>query len=65
MPAFNITAHSDTKNMNVSNTNRKFPSPAQFDTQELAQAQADKYARDLNHDDHEAAWDWVGVVSAA
>jgi hypothetical protein len=41
-----------------------FPSPAEFASQDLAQAQAEKYAKWLNHDDHEGTWDWVGSATA-
>lgn len=64
MAQYNITATSAKKEMTVSNTNPKFASPAEFETQELAQARADKYAEDLNHDDHEGAWDWTGQATA-
>jgi hypothetical protein len=62
MPQFNITATSAKKEgMTVSNTNTKrHPSPAEFETQELAQKNANKYAKSLCHEDHEGAWDWVG-----
>jgi hypothetical protein len=51
--------------MTVSNTNTKrHPSPAEFETQELAQKSADKYAKSLCHEDHEGAWDWVGHATA-
>lgn len=61
MPNFVIQAHSAKKNQTVSNTDtRRFPSPAAFDTQALADAQAAKYAKDLNLEDYEATWDWVG-----
>ena len=62
MPQFNITATSAKKEgMTVSNTNTKrHPSPAEFETPELAQKNADKYAKSLCHEDHEGAWDWVG-----
>jgi len=78
MPQFNITATSAEKNLTVSNTPKSrvlnpgetppevipFPSPAEFASQDLAQAQAQKYAKWLNHDDHEGAWDWVGSATA-
>ena len=69
MAQYNITATSATANnkagMTVSNTNtKKFPSPAEFATQELANENAKKYERDLNHDDHEGVWDWVGHATA-
>lgn len=65
MAQYNITATSAKKEMTVSNTDSKFASPAEFETHELAQAQADKYANHLNHDDHEGAWDWEGQASEA
>jgi hypothetical protein len=50
MAQYNITATSAKREMTVSGTNtKKFPTPAEFDTQELAQANADKYAKRLNH----------------
>jgi hypothetical protein len=66
MPNFNITATSAKANTTVSNTNtKKFPSPAQFADQAAADAQAVKYATDVNHDDHLAVWDWVGKATPA
>jgi hypothetical protein len=65
MAQFTITATSAKKEMTVSNTDKKrHPSPANFDTQELAQANADKYAKSLCHEDHEGVWDWVGHATA-
>jgi hypothetical protein len=65
MAQYNITATSAKANnnagMTVSNTDTKrHPSPAEFETQELAQKSADKYAKSLCHQDHEGTWDWVG-----
>ena len=37
-----------------------FPSPVEFETQELADAYAAKYAKWLNQIDYNHAWDWVG-----
>ena len=69
MAQYTITATSAKANSTVTNTNTKsFPSPAEFVDQATADAQAAKYAEDLNHDDYQAAWDWVGaavVVPAA
>jgi len=69
MAQFNITATSAKANnkagMTVSNTDKKrHPSPAEFETQELAQKSADKYAKSLCHEDHEGTWDWVGHATA-
>jgi hypothetical protein len=69
MPQFNITATSAKANnnagMTVSNTKiKKYPSPAEFETQELAQKNADKYAKYLSHHDHEGVHDWVGHATA-
>jgi hypothetical protein len=69
MAQYNITATSakanDNQGMTVSNTNtKKFPSPAEFETQELADENAKKYAKDLNHDDHQGVWDWVATATA-
>ena len=66
MAQYNITATSAKREgMTVSNTHaKKHPSPAEFDTQELAQAGAEKYAKRLNHEDHEGVWDWVGQATA-
>jgi hypothetical protein len=65
MAQYNITATSAKRQMTVSGTNtKKFPTPAEFDTQELAQANADKYAKRLNHEDHEGVCDWVGQATA-
>jgi hypothetical protein len=68
MAQYNITATSAKANSNqgmtLSNTDaRRYPSPAEFDTQELAQANADKYAKSLSHEDREGVWDWVGQAS--
>ena len=69
MAQFNITAHSAKANnnagMTVSNTDTKrFPSPAEFADQAAANVQAEKYAKDLNAEDHEQTWDWVGQATA-
>ena len=65
MAQFNITAHSTKRNMTVSNTDTKrYPSPAEFADQAAANVQAEKYAKDLNHEDHEQVWDWVGTATA-
>jgi hypothetical protein len=69
MAQFTITATSAKANnnagMTLSNTNKKkYPSPAEFETQELAQANADKYAKSLNNEDRENVWDWVGHATA-
>jgi hypothetical protein len=65
MAQYNITATSAKREMTVSGTNtKKFPTPAEFDTQELAQANADKYAKRLNHEDHEGVCDWAGQATA-
>ena len=64
MANYTIQAHSAKLNQTVSGTNTKrFPSPAAFDTQDLANAQAEKYAKDLNLEDHGGAWDWVGSAT--
>jgi hypothetical protein len=65
MAQYNITATSAKANnnagMTVSNTKiNKHPSPAEFETQELAQKNADKYAKRLSSNDHEDVQDWVG-----
>jgi hypothetical protein len=66
MPNFTITATSAKANTTVSNTNtKKFPSPAEFADQAAADAQAVKYATDVNHDDHLGVWDWVGKATPA
>jgi hypothetical protein len=71
MPQYNITATSAKANVNgvvgqtVSNTDKKrHPSPAEFETLELAQKSADKYAKSLCHEDYEGVWDWVGHATA-
>jgi len=69
MAQFNITASSAKANnnagMTVSNTNTKrHPSPAEFADHAAAQANADKYAKSLSHEDHEGVWDWVGHATA-
>jgi hypothetical protein len=68
MPHYTITATSakanTTANTTVSNTNTKrFPSPAEFADQAAADAQAAKYAKDVNFDDHLGVWDWVGKAT--
>jgi hypothetical protein len=64
MAQFNITAHSTKRDMTVSNTNKRYPSPAEFADQTAANQQAEKYAKDLNAEDHEHTWDWVGTATA-
>ena len=69
MAQYNITATSAKANnnagMTLSNTHKKkYSSPAEFETQELAQANADKYAKSLSNEDHEGVWDWVGHATA-
>jgi hypothetical protein len=69
MAQYNITATSAKANnnqgMTVSNTDtRRYPNPGEFATQELAQANADKYAKSLSHEDYEGVWDWVGHATA-
>jgi hypothetical protein len=64
MPHYTITATSAKANTTVSNTNTKrFPSPAEFADQAAADAQAAKYAKDINFDDHQGVWDWVGKAT--
>jgi len=64
MPHFKIEATSAKANTTVSNTNTKrFPSPADFADQAAADAQAAKYAKDVNFDDHLGVWDWVGKAT--
>jgi hypothetical protein len=65
MAQYNITATSAKKNLTKTNTDKKrYPSPAEFATAELAQANADKYAKGLNQEDAEETWDWVGHATA-
>jgi hypothetical protein len=78
MPQFNITATSAEKNLTVSNTAEPryanpdetpkqvilFPSPAEFVDQAAATANAEKYAKWLNSEDYEGAWDWIGSAQA-
>jgi hypothetical protein len=65
MAQYNITATSAKKTKTVSNTDTKrFPSPAEFADQATANTQAEKYAKSLNHEDHEQVWDWVGTATA-
>ena len=45
-------------------TKINFPSPAAFDTLELAQKNADNYAVHLNDHYHEGGMDWVGHATA-
>jgi hypothetical protein len=64
MTHYTITATSAKANTTVSNTNtRRFPSPAEFVDQAAADAQAAKYAKDVNFDDHQGVWDWVGKAT--
>lgn len=74
MAQYIISATSASKNLTESNTARPrtanpdeetrteipFPSPAEFATLELAQANAAKYARFLNRYEIEETHDWVG-----
>jgi hypothetical protein len=71
MPQFTITATSAKANVNgvvgqtVSNTDTKrYPTPAEFADQAAAQANADKYAKSLCHEDLDGVWDWVGHATA-
>jgi hypothetical protein len=64
MAQYNITAASVKANKTVSGTTPKFPTPAEFADQAAADANATAYALDLNHDDHEGVWDWVGTATA-
>ena len=69
MAQYHITATSAKANnnagMTLTNTDtKKYPSPAEFATLELAQANANKYAKDLSHEDREGVWDWVGHATA-
>jgi hypothetical protein len=65
MAQYNITATSAKKTLTVSNTDKKrHPSPAEFETLELAQKSAAKYAKSLCHEDYEGTWDWVGTATA-
>ena len=41
-----------------------FPSPAEFQNQQAAEAQAAKFAEWLNHLDYNDAWDWVGKATS-
>ena len=64
MSQYTITATSAKANTTVSNTNTKrFPSPAEFPDQTAADANAAKYAKDVNFDDHLGVWDWVGKAT--
>jgi hypothetical protein len=45
-------------------TRIQFPSPAEFDTLELAQKYANSYAGHLNDHYHEGGDDWVGQATA-
>jgi len=74
MPQYNITATSASKEQTETNTVKPvvanpgeptitkipFPSPAEFESQELADAYAAKYAKWLNQIDYNHTWDWVG-----
>lgn len=65
MAQYNITAASVKANKTLTNTNtKKFPSPAEFADKAAADANAAAYALDLNHDDTEGVWDWVGTATA-
>jgi hypothetical protein len=77
MPQYNITATSASKELTETNTVKPvvanpdeptrevipFPSPAEFESQELADAYAAKYAKWLNQIDFNHTWDWVGHAS--
>jgi hypothetical protein len=45
-------------------TKIQYPSPAEFDTPEKAQKNADGYAMSLNDHYHEGGDDWVGHATA-
>jgi len=79
MTQYNITATSAKKDLTETNTAREqfanpeetpseptiaFPSPAEFDSQELAQAYAEKYAKWLKIEGTGGASDWVGTATA-
>jgi len=68
MAQFNITATSASKNQTVTNadskTRKTYNSPAECADQGEADALAAKYARDLNADDYNEAFDWVGQATA-
>lgn len=64
MAQYKIEASSVKAAKTVSGTNTKFPTPAEFADKAAADAQATAYATDLNYDDHEGVWDWVGVATA-
>jgi hypothetical protein len=65
MAQYTITATSAKKEQTVSNTDTKrYPSPAEFGNDELANSQAVKYAKDLNAQDYNETWDWVGHATA-
>jgi len=64
MAQYNITATSVKANKTISATSPSFPTPAEFADQVAADANAASYALDLNHDDHEGVWDWVGTATA-
>lgn len=63
MAQYNITATSAKLNTTVSNTNSNFVSPAEFANKAAADLNAAAYAEDLNHDDYNGAWDWVGTAT--
>ena len=71
MPNFKIEATSAKANTTVANTittvsntnTKRYPSPAEFADQAAADAQAAKYAKDVNFDDHLGVWDWVGKAT--
>ena len=80
MAQYKIEATSEKKNLTVSNIaptvianpeeegttvlETQFPSPAEFASKADADAQAAKFADWLNHEDHQAAFDWVGKATA-
>ena len=71
MPQFTITATSAKATVDnvfgqtVSNTDTKrYPTHAEFADQAAAQANADKYAKSLCHEDYLGVWDWVGHATA-
>ena len=80
MAQYKIEATSKSKNLTVSNITEVvipnagehtvptppvlYSSPAEFASKAEADAQAEEFARWLNHEDYEGTWDWQGKATA-
>ena len=66
MATYHITATSAKKNATATEQiNKRVPVTGDFADQVAAQVAADAYAKDLNAEDYQGTWDWVGVATPA